>query len=97
MPSSTVQARPDAPPMLGPEIRESLTDLGAEQRLPAGPLIDRLIIRYGSLLALGPAARRRVHRYQHTGLTADQADRAAVHLLGLHPASVWGWDWYRLD
>ncbi len=83
-------------------VLERQVDPGPEeQRLPAGPLIDRLVARYGSLLAvqraLGPAARRRMHRYQHTGLSVDQADRAAVSLLGLHPASVWGQAWWSLD
>lgn len=37
--------------------------------------------------------RRTVSRWRHRGLTWDKADKAAC-ALGLHPASVWGGDWW---
>ena len=67
-----------------------------KQRLPAGPLIDRLVTTYGSIMALGRANARQVHRMRHEGLSLTQADRWAVRF-GWHPAEVWGQAWWALD
>ncbi len=67
-----------------------------EQRLPAGPLIEKLVSEYGSIAALGRAAARQLHRFRHEGLSLTQADRWAVRF-GWHPAEVWGQAWWSLD
>lgn len=36
--------------------------------------------------------RRTVQRWKHDGMSADQADRAAIRA-GYHPANIWP-DWY---
>ncbi len=67
-----------------------------EQRLPAGPLIDAVIAKYGSMQAGGRANARQLHRFRHEGLSLTQADRWAVRF-GWHPAEVWGIAWWALD
>ena len=51
--------------------------MGDEQRLPAGPLIDRLAARYGSMQAIppSPTTARQLHRMRHIGLGIVSADR----------------------
>jgi len=60
-------------------------------RLPVAPLLD-------GHATVNDAARhlqvhpRQVHRWQHNGLTVNEADRVAVRL-GVHPSAIWP-DWW---
>lgn len=60
---------------------------------PFGPMWKVLPFGVDDFAEAVGCSRRAVHRWRHAGLTWDAADRAAV-AVGLHPANVWGREWW---
>lgn len=56
-------------------------------RLPGEPLAELVRVRYGSLQASG--YNDQIHRLCREGLSADQAERWAMRLLGKLPEEIW--------
>jgi hypothetical protein len=75
-----------------------------ERRFDLAPLVQALALPDEDAAKLGhQKITRRLHgvvsqatvrRARVRGLTAVQADRLAVKVLGMHPAQVWGREWW---
>jgi hypothetical protein len=72
-------------------------------RLPVRPLQTALVVRYDpegfdscgyTAARLAGIRRRRWAQYRATGVPLWSADKIAVRRLGMHPAAIWGHDWF---